>query len=92
MARSSWLLPLLALLAATGAVSAAKKGKESESVIEDVNAKQFERLLEEKDYVAVFWCKCYSYEKQSFRLCESLIQSPLLCVCVVHLFIYLFLP
>ncbi len=28
-----------------------------EAVIEDVNAKQLERLLEEKDYVAVYWCK-----------------------------------
>ena len=29
-----------------------------EAVIEDVNAKQLERLLDEKDYVAVYWCKC----------------------------------
>lgn len=28
-----------------------------EAVIEDVNAKQLERLLDEKDYVAVYWCK-----------------------------------
>lgn len=31
--------------------------KEAESVIEEVNAKQLERVLNEKDYVAVFWCK-----------------------------------
>lgn len=31
---------------------------EPEAVIEEVNAKQLEKLLSEKDYVAVFWCKC----------------------------------
>lgn len=31
--------------------------KEVESVIEEVTAKQLERVLNEKDYVAVFWCK-----------------------------------
>lgn len=38
-----------------------KKGSPSESVheptIEEVNAKQLERILAEKDYVAVYWCK-----------------------------------
>ena len=29
----------------------------SEGVIEDVNGKGLAKLLEEKDYVAVFWCK-----------------------------------
>lgn len=29
----------------------------AESVIEEVNAKQLERILADKDYVAVFWCK-----------------------------------
>lgn len=29
-----------------------------EPVIEEVNAKQLERILLDKDYVAVFWCKC----------------------------------
>lgn len=28
-----------------------------EAVIEEVNAKQLDKLLAEKDYVAVFWCK-----------------------------------
>ena len=32
--------------------------KHSEPVIEDVTAKQLEKVLNEKDYVAVFWCKC----------------------------------
>lgn len=31
---------------------------EPEAIIEEVNAKQLEKLLEGKDYVAVFWCKC----------------------------------
>lgn len=30
---------------------------EPEAVIEEVNAKQLEKLLGGKDYVAVFWCK-----------------------------------
>lgn len=30
---------------------------EPEAVIEEVNAKQLEKLLNDKDYVAVFWCK-----------------------------------
>lgn len=29
-----------------------------EPVIEEVTQKQLERLLQEKDYVAVYWCKC----------------------------------
>lgn len=27
-------------------------------VIEDVNSKQLDGLVEDSDYVAVFWCKC----------------------------------
>lgn len=64
-----WLA--VCLLAGAGTAAAADKnsGKNSkkvaveedddkvEAVIEDVNAKQLERLLEEKDYVAVYWCK-----------------------------------
>lgn len=30
---------------------------EPEAVIEEVTAKQLEKLLNDKDYVAVFWCK-----------------------------------
>jgi flagellar biogenesis protein FliO len=29
----------------------------AEPIIEEVTAKQLERVLNEKDYVAVFWCK-----------------------------------
>lgn len=35
-----------------------KKHSEVTSVIEEVTAKQLERVLNEKDFVAVFWCKC----------------------------------
>lgn len=35
--------------------------KHSEPIIEDVTSKQLEKVLNEKDYVAVFWCK-YMYE------------------------------
>lgn len=31
---------------------------EHEPVIEEVTQKQLERLLQDKDYVAVYWCKC----------------------------------
>ncbi|EFN85930.1 hypothetical protein EAI_07853, partial [Harpegnathos saltator] len=31
-----------------------------EPVIEEVTTKQLERLLNEKDFVAVYWCKCVS--------------------------------
>lgn len=41
--------------AATGGGPAAKV--KEESVIEEVTAKQLERVLNEKDFVAVFWCK-----------------------------------
>ena len=34
--------------------------KEIEPVIEEVNAKQLERLLNDKDFVAVYWCKFLS--------------------------------
>ena len=39
-----------------GAASDAGDEK-AEAVIEDVNAKQLERLLNDEDYVAVFWFK-----------------------------------
>ncbi|CAD7013802.1 unnamed protein product [Ceratitis capitata] len=61
---------LLALISFPGYVDCAnKKGSqaaavapppapiEPEAVIEEVNAKQLEKLLTDKDYVAVFWCK-----------------------------------
>jgi hypothetical protein len=64
----SWWVTLLVVVAtATDGVSGARKpeatgggaaGKvKEESVIEEVTAKQLERVLNEKDFVAVFWCK-----------------------------------
>lgn len=41
---------------ATGGGPAGKA--KDEAVIEEVTAKQLERVLNEKDFVAVFWCKC----------------------------------
>lgn len=32
---------------------------QTESVIEEVTAKQLERMLNDKDFVAVFWCQSY---------------------------------
>lgn len=60
---------LCALLGTVDAVARTKpdeprsKGghKDAEPVIEEVNAKQLERLLNEKDFVAVYWCKCSSH-------------------------------
>lgn len=40
---------------------AAGEDEKVEAVIEDVNAKQLERLLDEKDYVAVYWCKFFKH-------------------------------
>lgn len=38
-------------------VKSAAKPRDSEPEIEEVTAKQLERVLNEKDFVAVFWCK-----------------------------------
>lgn len=56
------------------------KKKHSEPVIEEVTAKQLERVLNEKDFVAVFWCKfsqlCFVFVQcgdviVSLRLCQA---------------------
>lgn len=70
-ARLKWsLLPYLivaTVLVFGGVVQSAKTAKGApipvaaivpESVIEEVTAKQLDRLLQDKDYVAVYWCKC----------------------------------
>lgn len=57
---------LLALVCAPGSVECAKKSSPPvtppppvvhEPVIEEVTQKQLERILQDKDYVAVYWCK-----------------------------------
>jgi hypothetical protein len=48
---------------AAGGGGTAGKVKD-ESVIEEVTAKQLERVLNEKDFVAVFWCKCSTCGRQ----------------------------
>jgi hypothetical protein len=32
---------------------------QTDPTIEDLTSKQLEKLLDQKDYVAVYWCKCY---------------------------------
>lgn len=59
-----WWMLLVAVLQATTAakqrgVGTPTTAQHHESVIEEVNAKQLERILQDKDYVAVFWCKWY---------------------------------
>ena len=51
------LLVLAAVLWSGLVDSVAAKSKEEAAIIEDVNAKILERLIQEEDYVAVFWCK-----------------------------------
>lgn len=41
--------------------AAGKDAKPPGDFIEDVNAKQLERMLDEKDYVAVFWCRSFPF-------------------------------
>lgn len=56
LAMARWVAFVALLLVA---VSARKNPPRSEPQIEEVTAKQLERVLEDKDYVAVFWCKCW---------------------------------
>lgn len=44
----------LALLVVTPTLAVSTKA----DVIEDITAAQLENLVEESDYVAVYWCKC----------------------------------
>lgn len=55
-----WLLALVALLALGGAHArkSPAAAKQHEPQIEEVTSKQLERVLDEKDFVAVYWCKC----------------------------------
>lgn len=88
---------LIALVNFPSDVKCAKKGSapvtqpspapvvEQEPVIEEVTQKQLERILQEKDYVAVYWCKCARCAKKI--LGENLFSSfnrhsVNVCVCV----------
>lgn len=66
LAMARWLLSaLVALLALSGAQARKSPApgpspaahKQHEPQIEEVTAKQLERVLEDKDFVAVYWCK-----------------------------------
>lgn len=46
--------------------------KQQEPTIEEVTAKQLERILADKDYVAVYWCKSKMCENlKIWRICEN---------------------
>lgn len=57
LAMARWVPVLAALLAVVAAARKAPPPR-AEPQIEEVTAKQLERVLDDKDYVAVFWCKC----------------------------------
>lgn len=62
---------VLGVAAAAAAVSEAPAAAK-EAFIEDVNAKQLERMLAEKDYVAVFWCKCrFTFIQSALLICSA---------------------
>lgn len=63
LAMARWLKALAAVLLLTAAATARKSpapSKHVEPQIEEVTAKQLERVLEDKDFVAVYWCKWHS--------------------------------
>lgn len=43
------------------------QGRDNEPVIEEVNAKQLERILNDKDFVAVYWCKLIFFQNFNFK-------------------------
>lgn len=58
-----WPLALAAVVLLAAATTDARKSApapptKQEPRIEEVTAKQLERVLDEKDFVAVYWCKC----------------------------------
>jgi hypothetical protein len=55
-----WTLLLVIASRGPGGTEAKKEAaapQPKEPVIEDITAKQFERILNDKDFVAVFWCE-----------------------------------
>ncbi|CAF4765406.1 unnamed protein product [Pieris macdunnoughi] len=52
-----WVPALVALLLVSVAARKSAPKTDHEPRIEEVTAKQLERLLTDKDFVAVFWCK-----------------------------------
>lgn len=72
LAVTSFPGPVEAAKKATGAAAAAPPPSaavpvEHEPVIEEVTQKQLERILAEKEYVAVYWCKCGREEVVKIR-------------------------
>lgn len=65
MARSLVALAaVLLLIAGAAARKSAPVRPPVEPQIEEVTAKQLERVLEDKDFVAVYWCKCPSVARR----------------------------
>lgn len=52
------IYPLNVECAKKNTASSSTSPAEHEPTIEEVTAKQLERILVDKDYVAVYWCKC----------------------------------
>lgn len=46
------------VVAAKKAAAAGGNAPGHHAVIEEVTSKQLERILNDKDFVAVYWCKC----------------------------------
>jgi hypothetical protein len=54
------ILALVCVICSFSGLVESKKNPASQvdPTIEDITAKQLEKLLDQKDYVAVYWCKC----------------------------------
>lgn len=78
LAMARWLQALVALLALASAGAARKSQAhvKQEPQIEEVTAKQLERVLEEKDFVAVYWCKCGRESRRVQRANSARASSP----------------
>lgn len=59
----AFVVVLGTLLSSQGQGVLAVKGKATagQGVIEEVNGRQLTKLLQDKDYVAVFWCEFYFF-------------------------------
>lgn len=81
-----WLICITLILCLSGGyVEGAKKAATPsapaapvvhEPVIEEVTQKQLERILQDKDYVAVYWCKCRYISKKKKKIEGDIFQQP----------------
>lgn len=75
LAMARWVPALVALLLVSAAARKSVPKTDHEPRIEEVTAKQLERLLTDKDFVAVFWCKLAP--RQPHTCSEWRPQSPI---------------